>query len=73
MCSVVHTICIKNGCLTQSCYKVLVFLIVEVTDVTQILQSGKKFQTCVSNFLRPFIRGIFTVANKEPKMLSALE
>lgn len=50
-----------------------VFLIVEATDVTQILQSGKKFQACVSNFLCPFIGDIFTAANKELKMLSDLE
>lgn len=49
------------------------FLIIEATDVTQILQSGKKFQACVSNFLCPFIRGVFTAANKELKMLSDLE
>lgn len=33
----------------------------------------KKFQTRVSNFLRPFISGIFTAANKELKMFSDLE
>lgn len=48
-------------------------MIVEATDVTRILRSGKKFQACVSNFLCLFIRGIFTAVNKELEMLSDLE
>jgi len=45
----------------------------EITDVTWILQCGKRFQAHVSNFLCPFISDIFTAANKELKMFSGLE